>query len=155
MNPAGGLLASTGTADPNLHPSVAVIAAALAAAGHVRRGSGGLKLRWGRRLAMDPNEAAEAVRVLRPRVVIPILDHDFTRLIAGLAVTTTGDVEAFDQLLRKDAAGRRGGCLAAWPPVVPVKVRGPTLGIRDESGGFWKEEDIAAIALAVIRRPMR
>jgi L-ascorbate metabolism protein UlaG (beta-lactamase superfamily) len=58
----------------------------------------GLKLRWGTPLAMDPGSAAEAVLILRPRVVIPVLDHDFSRSIAGLVVTTTGSVDDFKAL---------------------------------------------------------
>jgi L-ascorbate metabolism protein UlaG (beta-lactamase superfamily) len=35
----------------------------------------GLKLRWGPPLAMDSASAVEAISVLRPRVVIPVLDQ--------------------------------------------------------------------------------
>lgn len=61
----------------------------------------GLRLRWDRRLAMDPEEAAEAVGILRPRVAIPVLDHDFSRSIAGLLVKTTGSVDEFQALARR------------------------------------------------------
>ena len=58
----------------------------------------GLKLRWGRKLAMAPEEAAER---LRPKVVIPILDHDFSQSLAGLVLTTTGTVEGFKALVER------------------------------------------------------
>lgn len=59
----------------------------------------GLSLRWGRRLAMDSQEAAAAVDTLRPRTVIPILDHDFTRSIATVVLKTTGTADAFKALV--------------------------------------------------------
>ncbi len=61
----------------------------------------GLKLRWGRKLAMDPEEAAEAVKILHPKVVIPILGHDFSRSLAGLVLKTTGTVEGFKALVER------------------------------------------------------
>lgn len=65
----------------------------------------GLKLRWGTPLAMDPRSAAEAVSVLHPRTVIPVLDHDFSRSVAGLAVTTTGNVDQFKVLVAQQLPG--------------------------------------------------
>lgn len=61
----------------------------------------GLKLRWGRKLAMAPEEAAEAVEILRPKVVIPILDHDFSQSLSGLVLKTTGTVEGFKALVER------------------------------------------------------
>ena len=59
----------------------------------------GLQLRWGRSLAMDHEEAAKAVDILGPEVVIPVLDHDFSRSVARLILTTTGSAEAFAALV--------------------------------------------------------
>lgn len=59
----------------------------------------GLTLRWSRRLAMDPSDAAAAVDLLRPRTVIPILDHDFSRSVATVVLKTTGTADAFKALL--------------------------------------------------------
>lgn len=63
----------------------------------------GLQLRWGQRLVMDPWEAAEVVKLLRPRVVIPLLDHDFSRSLAGLLLTTTGTAAAFKALVEQSS----------------------------------------------------
>jgi len=61
----------------------------------------GLKIRWGRKLAMDPEEAAQAVGILHPKMVIPILDHDFSASLAGLVLRITGRVEDFKALVER------------------------------------------------------
>jgi L-ascorbate metabolism protein UlaG (beta-lactamase superfamily) len=83
----------------------------------------GLKLRWGPPLAMDPASAVEAISILRPRVVIPILDHDFSGSIAGLAVTTAGNVHHFKVLAAQRVPGvavlgLKPGC--RWSPTSGV-----------------------------------
>src|SRR5262249_46858054 len=61
----------------------------------------GLQLRWRRTLAMDPEDAAQAVGLLRPKVVIPILDHDFSASLAGLVLRITGRVEDLKALVER------------------------------------------------------
>jgi L-ascorbate metabolism protein UlaG (beta-lactamase superfamily) len=67
----------------------------------------GLRLRWGRRLALDPHDALRAIETLGPGVVIPILDHDFSRSVARLVLATPGSVEALAALMARTRTASR------------------------------------------------